>query len=309
MKNNIIVIGGATASGKSNLVLQIFLRLKERYGIDSEIVNADGMQVYNQLKLLTAQPSTDDLKLAPHNMYSILNPQDKISVVEWNQRANEVINRLSSENKVSIVVGGTGFYINSLCYGLPTVPNVPDSVRSSTRELFDKIGRDEFYRHLLLIDIRIRDNIKKGDTQRLLRAYEVYKFTGKSIIDFWKGPKEENKGVLKVFLNPKREEVINKIKKRIKVMLNERVLDEVMIYKENFGHIDSQLNHALGYQEFSMYLDGIVSLNDAIRMTEVSSCRYAKHQVTWFRNKMPGAIVLENSSNDSVNCIFDNFFA
>lgn len=306
MKKNIIVIGGATASGKSSLALQVFCALKEK-GIDSEIINADGMQLYNQLKLLANQPSANDLNFAPHNMYAILNPQDKISVVEWNQKANEVINRLNSENKVSIVVGGTGFYINSLCYGLPTVPSVPDNVRVSTRELFDKIGRDEFYRRLLLIDIRIQDNIKKGDTQRLLRAYEVYEFTGKSIIDFWKGPEEEKENILKVFLNPPREEVVDKIKKRIKIMLDERVLDEVMLYKENFGGLDSQLNNALGYQEFSMYLDGIISLNDAIKMTEVSSNRYAKHQVTWFRNKMPGAIVLENSSNDSVNCIMDSF--
>ena len=305
--NNTIIIGGATASGKSKLGLKVASKLKDQLGIDSEIVNADGMQLYNELKILTAQPKPDELLLLPHNLYSILTPFEKISVYDWNKRAVEVIHKLEKKNKVAIVVGGTGFYINSLCYGQPTAPKVPDEIRIMTHSLFDKIGRDEFYEKLLLIDSRIQNTINKGDTQRLLRAYEVFEYTGKSIIDFWDGQEEKNPDILKVFLNPPKTEVLDNIQKRIDIMLKDNMLDEVLFYKEKYKNVESQLNHALGFKEFSMYLDGKISLDDATKLANIASAHYAKRQVTWFKNKMPNSVVIENISECSVNTILKKF--
>ena len=145
---NLIIIGGATATGKSRLALELASEIFTRFNIESEIINADSLQVYNELKLLTCQPTIDDMQVVPHRLYSILSPYDENNVFEWNMRAQAEMQRIINEKKIAIIVGGTGFYINSICYGVPNAPKVPQGIRENTRELFDELGRDKFYQNL-----------------------------------------------------------------------------------------------------------------------------------------------------------------
>lgn len=299
LNKNVIIIGGATATGKSRLALSLASAILDRFGIESEIINADSLQIYNEFKILTCQPTVADMQVVPHRLYSILSPHEENNVFEWNMRAQAEIQRILSERKVAIIVGGTGFYINSMCYGLPTAPKVPQEIREKARTLLEELGKENFYRNLVLLDNKIETVIKKKDTHRLLRAYEVFMFTKKSIVDFQQKQtqEEEPNNVLKIFLNPGRSSVIRNIESRTLSMLKAGVIDEVKDYYIKYGDLQTNITKAIGYKELLDHVQSKMSLIDAIEKMNISSRQYAKRQVTWFKNKMKNAICLQSTDN------------
>lgn len=307
--DQIVIIGGATATGKSKIAVDLSRKLADKYGIKSEIINADSMQVYNELKILTAQPDLQDKTLPAHHMYSIINPGDSMNVVTWNKMATELIESLHSEDILPIVVGGTGFYINSLIDGPPVAPQVSSQVREYVKKTFDIYGRDEFYKRLIRIDYRTQDRIEKNDTQRLLRAYEVYEATGRSIFAYAdKSNGYKPKKSTRFVVNMDRNLNLKLIESRIKEMLNNGALEEVEAYSKKFGQ-PSGLNNALGYREFLAHIRGEMSLEEATELCNIRTRQYAKRQVTWFRNKLENAINLSFDSIEVYNSLVDKICA
>lgn len=307
--DQIVIIGGATATGKSRIAVDLSRKLLDKHGIKSEIINADSMQVYDELKILTAQPDLQDKTLPRHHLYSIISPQDSMNVVTWNKIATEQIESLHSEDILPIVVGGTGFYINSLIDGPPVAPQVSQQVRDYVKKTFDIYGRDEFYKRLIRIDYRTEDRIEKNDTHRILRAYEVYEATGRSIFAYAdKSNGYKPKRSTRFVINMDRDLNLKLIESRIREMLKNGALDEIEDYSHRFDK-PSGLNNALGYREFLAYINGEKSLAEAIELCNVRTRQYAKRQVTWFRNKLENAINLPFSKIDEYDSIIDKMCA
>ena len=184
MFRKLVIISGPTGSGKSKIAIELAKLLKSTCNCASEIINADSMQLYNELPILTAQPTKSAFNEIPHHLYSIIPPTTQMNVVEWNQKTCDLIDEMLANSILPIVVGGTGFYINSLMVGIPQAPQVTAEIREYAKKTLEIFGREKFYNQLLNADSRIEYKIQKNDTQRILRAYEVLLATGKSILTF-----------------------------------------------------------------------------------------------------------------------------
>lgn len=305
MFDGIIIIAGPTCCGKTQIALELALKLIESR-IPAEIINADSMQVYNELKILTAQPTAEQLNQVPHNMYSVISPEQNMNVVVWNKMATAIIDDLRANGVVPIIVGGTGFYINSLIDGVPQIPSITPEIREYARKTLEIYGRDEFYKRLLRIDYRIEDRISKNDTHRILRAFEVYKATGKSILSFSEKVCSDKPRKMALFvLSIERNVNIIRIDNRLHEMIKHGVISEIDAYNNKFAHIESPLNRALGYNEFCTYINGDISLEDAIYRSNISIRQYAKRQVTWFKNKLPQGVKI-NADKDASAKIYSS---
>lgn len=291
MIDHIVIVGGPTSSGKSKAAIGLAQSIEDLYQVKSAIINADSVQVYNALHILTNQPSPEVINAISHYMYSVIEPYESMAVVDWNTRVTALISNLQEQNILPIVVGGSGFYINSLISNIDQLPKISDEIRNYTREMLDTLGRDAFYQKLLSIDPEIERRIRKSDTYRILRAYEVYQATGKSILSYWNGrtpaPKVQSINFVMV---ADRETRRNLIEQRISEIVKIGVLDEVKSYNEKFSQVRTQICKALGYTEFTRYLNGEISLENATELTAIATKQYAKRQVTWFRNKLQDKI-------------------
>lgn len=304
MTNKAIVIAGPTGSGKSGFAVELAEKLIKN-SLPAEIINADSMQVYNELKVLTAQPTAEQCMNVPHNMYSVISPDQKMNVVVWNKMATKILDELQADDIIPIIVGGTGFYINSLIDGIPQIPEVLPEIREYAKKTLEIYGRDEFYKKLLRIDYRIENKISKNDTQRILRAFEVYKATGQSILSFSEKIRSDKpQTMLQYVISIDRNDNLKRIDTRLHDMIDQGVIEEIEDYNKQFKHVQSPLDRALGYHEFCNYIEGKISLNDAISLTNISSRQYAKRQVTWFKHKLPNAYRIVPTSQ-TVNDVFN----
>ena len=180
MKRKIILLAGPTASGKT----KIAIKLAER--INGEIINADSMQVYKDFQILSSRPSKNELRLAKHHLYGFQSSGAVFSTGKWLKLASDKINEIVKKDKIPILVGGTGLYFKAITDGISKIPNIKFSDRNSIRNLHTKIGQKEFYKKLIKLDPISKNKISPSDTQRTLRAYEVKKFTKKSIYQWAK---------------------------------------------------------------------------------------------------------------------------
>lgn len=287
MIDHFVIIAGPTASGKSALAVDLAVSLRDKHGVRSAIINADSMQVYNELAILTAQPKSLNIEGIRHYLYSVITPDQKMSVVEWHNLASSKIKELQQNDILPIVVGGTGFYINSLIDGIPVTPMVPDHIREYAARALEIYGRDAFYERLVMHDPRIADKISKNDTHRILRAFEVLEMTGKSILSF-----SDIVGITKPLnissyvIDIARELNIELIETRTEEMVADGVIDEVREYCDRYGRSNCMLNNAIGCKEFAQYIRKEIDLESAIELVNIRARQYAKRQVTWFRNKM-----------------------
>ena len=183
LKSKIILISGPTASGKSKLALKIAKKL------NGEIINADSMQVYKELNILTARPSKIDLKKIEHHLYGFRTVKKDFSSGEWLKLAKKNIKKIRDKNKIPVLVGGTGLYFKALTDGLVKIPNIPISSRNKIRRMQISLGQKKFYSKLLKIDLSVKNKIDPTDAQRSIRAYEVISFTKKSIFEWYKKTK------------------------------------------------------------------------------------------------------------------------
>ena len=282
-KSKIILISGPTASGKSKFAIEVAKKIK------GEIINADSMQVYRELSILTARPKKKDQKNIKHYFYGFQTVKKNFSTGSWLRLVKKKIKEIQKRNKVPILVGGTGLYFKSLTDGLVKMPNIPISYRNKIRLLQKKIGQKNFYKRLIKIDPLIKNQINKNDVQRTLRAFEIKKFTKQSITQWFKKTKTlfDPTLFIKIYIDYPRDELIDKIKERVDKMFNEGVLLEVKKFNRLNVKKDRSSNKIIGIDEIGKFLNGQISLIDAKERIFIKTRQYAKRQTTWSRGQMP----------------------
>jgi len=281
-KPTIVLLAGPTASGKSKLAIKLSKIL------NGEIVNADSMQVYKELKALTSRPSSSDLKKIKHHLYGFVSVKKNFSTGAWLNITIKKIESILKKKKVPILVGGTGLYFKALVDGLAKIPDIPILLREKIRKYHKKIGQEKFYNELLKLDSKVKNFILKSDNQRSIRAYEVKKFTKKSLYDWIKTTKPTFDPNLfqKFFIHPSKDLLLQQINLRINKMFKQGVKQEVKKFLKLEIHPDSSANKVIGIQEIKDYLDKKLTLIEVKSLIQIKTRQYAKRQVTWSRGKM-----------------------
>ena len=281
-KSKIILIAGPTASGKSNFALKLAKK------INGEIVNADSMQVYKQLQILTARPKKKDLKKIKHHLYGFCDVKKKYSTGEWLKLLIKRIKDIRKKKKIPVVVGGTGLYFKALTDGLVKIPNIPMKVRNKTRLMQKKLGQKKFYNKLLKLDPLIKNKIEKNDVQRSIRAYEIKNYTKISIINWFKKTKKyiSSDEFIKLYIDYPREKLINRINLRVDDMFADGAIEEVERFNKIKVKKENSSNKVIGIKEISNFLNKQCSLDQAKELIAIKTRQYAKRQATWARGQM-----------------------
>lgn len=280
-EGHVLLLAGPTASGKSALALA----LAEEFG--GAVINADSMQVYRELRVLTARPSPAEEARAPHRLYGVVSATDHYSVARWLAAARAEIGAAIAVGQVPILVGGTGLYFQALTEGLSPVPDIDDAVRAEARSLADEIGSEALHGRLAAEDPEGAAKLRPSDPQRLIRAWEVLRQTGRPL-SYWQGLPPDPPGLMRpwrgMVLAPERERLYGRCDARLVAMIESGALEEVRAIAD----LDPALpaRRALGVPELVAHLRGEMSLDDAIQQAQTATRRYAKRQLTWLRNKM-----------------------
>ncbi len=282
LKSKIILIAGPTASGKSKFAIQLAKK------INGEIINADSMQVYKELKILTARPKKIDEKKVKHHLYGFQSVKKDFSTGTWLKHAKKKIKEIRKRNKIPILVGGTGLYFKSLIDGLVIIPNIPKKFRNKIRSLQNKIGQEKFYNRLIKLDRKINSYARSNDVQRSIRAYEIKKYTKLSILDWFKKTKKifHQDEFVKIYIDFPRQQLLSRISKRIDHMFKEKVINEVINFNRLKVKKDKSANKVIGIQEITLYLKGISKIKDTKEKILIKTRQYAKRQTTWARGQM-----------------------
>ncbi len=282
LKSKIILIAGPTASGKSKFAIQLAKK------INGEIVNADSMQVYKELKILTARPKKTDEKKIKHHLYGIQSVKKDFSTGTWLRHAKKKIKEIRKRNRIPILVGGTGLYFKSLIDGLVKIPNIPKKFRNKIRSLQNKFGQKNFYNKLLKLDPKIINYVKSNDVQRSIRAYEIKKYTKLSILDWFKKTKKvfHQDEFVKIYIDFPRQKLLTRISKRIDQMFKEKMINEVIRFNKLNVKKDKSANKVIGIQEINSYIKGINTMEDTKEKILIKTRQYAKRQMTWARGQM-----------------------
>ena len=282
LKSKIFLIAGPTASGKSNFALNLAKK------VNGEILNADSMQVYKQLQILTARPRKKNFKKIKHHLYGFCDVKKKYSTGEWLRATIQKIKIIRKKKKVPIIVGGTGLYFKALTDGLVKIPHIPINVRNKIRSMQKKLGQKKFYKTLLKIDPLIENKIDKNDVQRSVRAYEIKFQTKKSIFVWFKKTKVffPNNEFIKFYIDYPRQELINRINLRVETMFQEGAIEEVKRYNKLGVKKENSSNKVIGIKEISNYLNKQCTLVQAKELIAIKTRQYAKRQTTWSRGHM-----------------------
>lgn len=296
-ETRVLVIAGPTASGKSALALQKAQEKTKEGG--AVIINADSLQLYDGLPILTAQPVAEEKERVPHRLYGLLSPQESCDAVKWRDLALAEIRAALVQGSLPIVTGGTGFYLKALIEGFSPIPKIPSEVRLSGEELMDHVGVDEFFRILAEEDPDTAARLDPKNRQRIMRAWEVLVHTGRPL-SYWQDlPKERpapdlNFDIHLVMLD--RDVLYERCNHRFLTMIEQGAIEEVRRFDEEMerGKIPQgvPLTHALGYRFLQQYLQGEVNLDTAIFCSQNETRHYAKRQTTWFRHQMTGGFLL-----------------
>ena len=281
-EKKVILLAGATASGKSKLAIKL-----AQY-FDGEIINADSMQVYKEISILTSKPNSQDIKAIKHHLYGFNSVKKKFSTGHWLKLVVKKIEEQWENEKMPIVGGGTGLYFKALTDGLVKIPDIPNKTRTQIRKLHKKIGQKKFFTQLIKLDPLAKRLVLPSDTQRSMRAYEVKKFTNKSLFEFLKETKSNfnNNVFKKLFINTPRELLHKKIEKRVEKMFNDGVIDEVKKFCKMKVNKELSSNKIIGIKEIRDYLQGKTTLIKAKELITQKTRQYAKRQFTWARGHM-----------------------
>ena len=297
MPNKIILIAGPTASGKSKLAIEIAKKIK------GEIINADSMQVYKEFSVLSSRPSKIDLRKVKHHLYGFQPAKKLFSTGAWLKLVKKQIDQCLKNKKIPILVGGTGLYFEVITKGMSKIPNINSKVRDKIRNLQKKRGQDKFYELLLKLDPLVKNKIEPSDTQRSIRAYEVKKFTKKSIFEWYKLTRSEFKKfqIFKIFIDVPREKLLRNISNRVEQMFKNDCVEEVKNFLKL--NIDPTLstNKIIGVKEIKDFLSGVRSLPQVKEIINIKTRQYAKRQVTWARGHMSDWNKLYSNSFSSLS--------
>ena len=294
-QSKIILISGPTASGKSNFAVKIAKK------IQGEIINADSMQVYKKLKILTARPNKQEQKNIKHHLYGVIDLNEKFSTGQWLKFVIKKIKDIQKKKKIPILVGGTGLYFQSLIDGLVKIPEIPLKFRNKIRLISKRDGQEKFYKKLLKLDPKIKDKFDPNDTQRSIRAYEVKSYTNVSMYDWLTKTKSEFKDsdFLKLHIETKREKLIERINLRTSSMINEGAVNEVKKFLKLKIIKNQSVNKVIGIAELTQYLNHEITLEEAKELILIKTRQYAKRQATWARTRMISWIKIDQSKLDS----------
>jgi tRNA dimethylallyltransferase len=281
-KSKIILISGPTASGKSNFAIKLAKK------INGEIINADSMQVYKELKILSARPDPKDYQKITHHLYGFHNVKKSFSTGDWIKLAVKKINELKKRKKTPIFVGGTGLYFKALTDGLVNIPNIPVRSRNKIRVLQETLGQKKFYQKLLKFDLKSKNKINPTDVQRSIRAYEVKLFTKKSLHDWFRNTKSYFKEdeFYKIYIDYPRKDLIERIEKRTEQMIKMGAINEVKRFIKLKIKKDNSVNKAIGINEIKEFLNYEKELSDIKEKISIKTRQYAKRQSTWARGNM-----------------------
>lgn len=288
LKNTVVIIGGATGCGKSALALEI------ANAFDGVIINGDSLQLYKELRILTARPGDADLKKAPHRLYGILTGDQESSVALWQKRALEEIGNCLEKDLLPIVVGGTGLYLRALMEGLSPVPEISPEIRKHLRQRTELEGIAPLYEELRRVDPQVADLLKPKDSARILRALEVFKSTGKSLNEWKKAEKKTplDARFISFALLPDRTELYAFAEKRFEEMLQIGAVEEVKSLLALGYAPSSSLMKALGVREIQAYLEGKISFENMLVLGKTATRQYIKRQYTWFSRQLEDKIIL-----------------
>ena len=286
----VLLLAGPTASGKSDIAIRIAKK------INGEIINADSMQVYKEIKILSARPQ--DYKKIKHHLYGFVSVKKTFSAGHWLKEVNKKVSEILKKNKIPIIVGGTGLYFKSLVDGMAEIPKISKVKRNQVIKLYDNIGPEKFYKKLIKLDRLCKDKINYNDKQRMIRFYEIKYFTGKSIFEWQKSKKNNLSEVkfIKVFLNMPREWLLDNIEKRLKKMLKDGAIKEAIKFKKLNVKKDLSSNHILGLSELMLLSDQKIGQNEALKRTIIRTRQYIKRQMTWFRGQMKDWEAIEETN-------------
>ncbi|ALE03647.1 tRNA (adenosine(37)-N6)-dimethylallyltransferase MiaA [Bartonella ancashensis] len=280
----VTLIAGPTASGKSELALRM---AREK---DAIIINSDSMQVYDVLNILTARPTQDEMMGIPHHLYGHVSPSLSYSVGKWLRDIEKILKEFFTLKSL-IFVGGTGLYFRALLGEISEIPDVPDSIRQKWRIRLCEEGVETLYRELLRVDTVVSERVSSRDSQRIVRALEVYEATGKRL-SWWQQKKRKplilQDCVEKILLIPPRQLLYERIDKRFDKMIEKGALEEVIAMKNLKLSPSLPAMKAIGVPEFISYLDGKSSFEESLEMAKTQTRRYAKRQMTWFRHQFDG---------------------
>ncbi len=282
LKSKIFLISGPTASGKSAFAIKLAKK------INGEIINADSMQVYKELKILTARLDPKKYQKIKHHLYGFQSVKKNFSTGDWLKLAVKKIKELKKRKKTPIFVGGTGLYFKALTDGLVEIPKIPIEYRKKVRNIHKTLGQKKFFQQLLKLDPQVQDMIDMTDSQRSIRAYEVKKFTKKSIYKWFKETKpyfKEN-DFFKIYIDFPRQELVKRIDTRTKKMIKIGAIEEVKKFNKLKIRKDKSANKIIGVNEIRKYLNNEKKLSEIKEKISVKTRQYAKRQRTWARGQM-----------------------
>ena len=289
LKSKIILISGPTASGKSSFAIKVAKK------VDGEIINADSMQVYKELKILSARPDPKKYQKIKHHLYGFHNVTKNFSTGDWLKLVSKKIKDVKRRNRTPILVGGTGLYFKALTDGLVKIPNISIKLRNQIRNMQKKLGQKKFYEKLLKLDPLSKGKINPTDSQRSIRAYEIKKFTKKSLYEWFKNTKSNylESDFFKVYIDYPRQELIVRINLRTGEMIENGAIKEVKNFIKLKVRKDKSANKAIGVMEIKDFLNKEKDLEQIKEKIAIKTRQYAKRQSTWARGNMMSWVKLK----------------
>ncbi|MBY7649574.1 MAG: tRNA (adenosine(37)-N6)-dimethylallyltransferase MiaA [Candidatus Liberibacter europaeus] len=277
-----ILIAGPTASGKSLLALEL------AYKLNGNIINADSMQVYDTVRIITSRPSDQDMQSAPHYLYGHVSVNQAYSTGKWLNCIAKKIEEVHRKGCLPIIVGGTGLYFSALIGQFSVMPDIPNNIRKDIRIKLDKYGSYVLHEELSRLDPNASEKINPADGQRIARAFEVLTYSGKSITKFWKkslNPVIPAESAQKIIILPQRCDLKKRISERFKKMLDTGAIDEVRDLIAMDLTSDLPITKAIGIRHIISLLKGEMSYEETLQKGIIATNQYAKRQITWFCNK------------------------
>ena len=282
IKSKIILISGPTSSGKSNFAVEFAKKIK------GEIINADSMQVYKELEILTARPKKIEYQNIKHHLYGFQSVKKNFSTGEWLKLATHKIDTIKKRKHIPILVGGTGLYFKALTDGLVKIPNIPIKYRNKIRNFQKRLGQKKFFEKLIKLDPKINQKINSTDVQRSIRAYEVKSYTKKSLFDWFTNTKSKFSAneFIKIYIDFPRKELISNISIRTDKMFKEGAINEVKKFLKLKVRKEKTSNKVIGITEIRDFLNKKSDLSEVKEKISIKTRQYAKRQSTWSRGHM-----------------------
>ena len=297
-----IMIAGPTASGKSQFAIDLARAL------DGEVINADSMQLYSDLSVLTARPSARDIRGVAHHLYGVLDGGQRASVAVWLGLAAEAMAAVRARGRMPIVIGGTGMYLDAAIHGIASIPDVPDEIHDAATTLYRDIGGTAFRQKLATLDPPVAARLVDGDRQRLIRAMGVVTATG-TPLSVWQAGAHEGALTgrpIKLAILPPRKILYQRIDDRFDLMLESQVFEEVRRLAKRKLDPNLPLMKALGLSALISVLNKEISLEEAVLICKRDSRHYAKRQMTWLRNNYNAHLTINTKLSKS---LIENIFS